>query len=57
MYIEYGFEHNDKYPKFRVDDHVRISKYKNSFTKGYTPSCSEEVAYVIKNVQNALPWT
>ena len=29
---------NDKDPKFKVGDHVRISKYKNSFAKGYTPN-------------------
>ena len=26
---------NDKDPKFKVGDHVRISKYKNIFPKGY----------------------
>ena len=29
---------NDKDPKFKVDDHVRISKYKNIFAKRYTPN-------------------
>ena len=24
--------------KFKIGDHVRISKYKNIFTKGYTPN-------------------
>ena len=24
--------------KFKVGDHVRISKYKNIFAKGYTPN-------------------
>ena len=33
---------NDEYPKFKVGDHVRISKHKNIFAKGYTPHCSEE---------------
>ena len=28
---------NDKDAKFKVGDHVRISKYKNIFAKGYTP--------------------
>ena len=37
---------NDKDPEFRVGDRVRISKYKNIFTKGYTPNWSEE-AFVI----------
>ena len=26
-YIDFGVENNDKYPKFEVGDHVRISKY------------------------------
>ena len=34
-------EVNDKDRKFQVDDHVRISKYKNIFAKGYTPNWSE----------------
>ena len=33
----------DKDPKFKVGDHVRISKYKNIFAKGYTPNWSEVV--------------
>ena len=32
---------NDKKPKFKVGDQVRISKYKNIFAKGYTPNWSE----------------
>ena len=36
-------EVNDEDPKFKVGDHVRISKYKNTFAKGYTPNWSEEV--------------
>ena len=35
-YIKYGVEHNNKDHKFKVGYHVRISKYKNIFTKGYT---------------------
>ena len=27
--IKYVFDHNDKDPKYKVDDHVKISKYKN----------------------------
>ena len=47
---------NDKDPKFKVSDHVRISKYKNIFAQGYTPNWSEEV-FVIKKVKNTVPWT
>ena len=43
-------------PKFKVGDHVRISKYKNIFAKGYAPNWSEEV-FVIKKVKNTVPWT
>ena len=31
-------EINDKDPKFKIDDIVRISKYKNIFKKGYVPN-------------------
>ena len=47
---------NDKDPKFKVGDHVRIYKYKNIFAKGYTPNWSEKV-FVIKNVKNTVPCT
>ena len=46
-YIDFKKEVNDKDPKFKFGDHVRISKYKNIFAKGYTPNWSEEV-FVIK---------
>ena len=55
-YIDFGKEVNDNNPKFKVGDHVRISKYKNIFAKGYTPNWSEEV-FVIKEIKNAVPWT
>ena len=42
-YIDFEKEVNDKDPKLKVGDHVRISKYKNFFAKGYTPNWSEEV--------------
>ena len=43
-------EVNDKDPKFKVSDHVRTSKYKNIFAKGYTPNWSEEL-FVIKKLK------
>ena len=55
-YIDFKKEVNDRDPKFKVGDHVRISKYKNIFAKGYTPNWSEEV-FVIKKVKNTVPWT
>ena len=32
-YFSFGKEVNDNDPKFKVGDHVRISKYKNIFAK------------------------
>ena len=32
-YIEFNKENNEKDPKFKVDDHVKISKYSFSFIK------------------------
>ena len=55
-YINIDKEVNNKDPKFRVGDHVRISKYQNIFAKGYTPNWSEEV-FVIKEIKNTVPWT
>ena len=55
-FVEYSEETNEKDPKFKVGDNVRISKYKNIFAKGYTPNCSEEV-FVVNKVQNTIPWT
>ena len=54
-YIAFDKEVNDKGPKFKVGDHVRISKYKNIFAKGNTPNWSEEV-FVIKEVKNTVSW-
>ena len=45
-----------KDPKFKVGDHVRISKYKNIFAKGYTPNWSEEI-FIISKINNTVPWT
>ena len=37
-YINTSKENNNKDPKFKVGDYVRISKYKNIFAKGYMPN-------------------
>ena len=55
-YSDFKKEVNDKSPKFKVGDHVRISKYKNIFTKGYMPNWSEEI-FIIKEIKNTVPWT
>ena len=53
-YINISKELNDNDPKFKVGDHVRISKYKNILAEGYTPNWSEEV-FVIKEIKNTVP--
>ena len=55
-YIDFGKEVNDNDQKFKVGGHVRISKYKYIFAKGYTPNLSEEI-FVIKEIKNIVPWT
>ena len=47
---------NDKDPKFKVGDHVRVSKYKNILPKGYMPNWSDEV-FVVSKIKNTVPWT
>ena len=54
--INFAKDVNDKDPKFKVGDHVRISKYKNIFAKGCTPNWSEGI-FVISEVKNTVPWT
>ena len=46
-------EVNDKEPKFKVGDRVRISKCKNIFAKGYTSNWSEE-GFVISKIKNTV---
>ena len=49
-YIDFKKKVNDKDPKFKVGDHLRISKYKNIFAKGYMPNWSEEI-FIIKKLK------
>ena len=55
-FVEDSEETNEKDPKFKVGDNVRVSKCKSIFAKGYTPNWSEEV-FVVNKVQNTVPWT
>ena len=55
-YIDFEKEVNDKDSKFKIEDNVRISKYKNIFAKGYMPNWSKEI-FIIKKVKNIVPWT
>ena len=46
-YAKYNVDSNGKDGKFKVGGHVRISKFKNIFAKGYTPNWSEEIFFII----------
>ena len=48
-YIDFGIEDNEKNSKFNVGDHVRTSKHRNIFAKGYTPNWSYEVSVTTKS--------
>ena len=56
FYVECNENFDNKDPKFKVGDNVRISKYKDIFAKGYTPNWSEEV-FVVSKIKNTVPWT
>ena len=50
-YAEYNVNSNVKDLRFKIGDHVRISKYKDIF-----PKWSEEV-FVVSKIKNTVPWT
>ena len=52
-YIDFDKSNDKEGTKFKVEDNVRISKYKNIFAKDYVPIWSERV-FVIKK-KNTLP--
>ena len=53
-FAEYNEKSNEKDPKFKVNDHVRISKYKNIFAKRYVANWSEEI-FVVKKIKSTAP--
>ena len=53
VYID---EHNEKDSKFKVGDRVRISRYKNIFTKGYAPNWSSEI-FIVNKINDIVPYT
>ena len=55
-YAEYNEDSNEKDPKFKVADCVRISKYKNAFAKEYTQNWSKEV-FIISKIKITVSWT
>ena len=52
-YAEYNEDSNVIKPKFKIGDHVRISKYKNIFANRYTQNWSEEV-FVVSRIKNTV---
>ena len=54
-YAEYNVDSNEKDTKFKVDDHIRVSKYEKVFAKEFAPNWSEEV-FVISKIKNTVPW-
>ena len=56
FFAKYNRDSNKKDPKFKIGDHVRISKYKNIFAKGYTPNWSEK-NFIISKINNKVLWT
>ena len=52
VYID---EHNEKDSRFKVGDRVRISKFKNIFAKGYTPTWSSEI-FIIDKINDTVPY-
>ena len=53
-YAKYNEDFNKKDPRFKLGDHVRISKYKNIFAKRYAPNWLEEV-FVVSKIKNTVP--
>ena len=49
-------ESSHKTTKFKFGDRVRITKYKNIFSKGYAENWSKEM-YLIDSVLESNPWT
>ena len=55
-FAKYNKDSNKRNPKFKFGDHVKISKYKNLFAKGYAPNWSKEI-FIVSKIKNTVPWT
>ena len=53
VYID---EHNENDSRFKVGDRVRISRYKNTFAKGYTPNWSIEI-FIVDKINDTVSYT
>ena len=56
VYIDFNKENIKERPKFKVGNHVRMSKFKNNFAIGYVPNLSDE-PFIIKKVRSTVLWT
>ena len=54
--IVFNEESNEKDPKFKIGNRVRIPKFKNVYARGDTPNWSEEI-FIVKKIKNTVPWT
>ena len=52
-FTEYNEKSNEKDVRFKVGDHVRISKYTNTFAKGYASTWNEEI-FAIRQIKNTV---
>ena len=50
-----NIEPTPKAPKFKVKDRVRITKYKNVFSKGYTENWSRKI-FITDSVLKTNSW-
>ena len=49
IYIASSNKINDKVPKFKVGDIIKISKFRSIFAKGCVPNLSQEVFLIKKS--------
>ena len=52
---DFGIQNSNKDFKFKGDDHVIISEYRNIFAKSSAPNWNEDV-FMIKSVKNTILW-
>ena len=55
-HAEYNEDSNEKDPKVKVGDRVRISKYKKFFGRGYTHNWSREEAFAVSKIKDTVLW-
>ena len=53
VYID---ENNEKDSRFKVNDRVRISNFKNIFAKEYVPNWSKEI-FIVNKINDTAPYT